>query len=95
MLKMFVTTNFNFFQVLKEIFWPLIIVILAMLVFFNFVLKFNLFKEKYEELERQKRQEWHWKGVKKGIGFMSILVISGTAYVFYVYGLIFQFIFSS
>uniref|UniRef100_A0A914MJF8 Mitochondrial import inner membrane translocase subunit TIM50 n=1 Tax=Meloidogyne incognita TaxID=6306 RepID=A0A914MJF8_MELIC len=42
--------------------------------------------EKYEELERQKRQEWHWKGVKKGIGFMSILVISGTVYVFYVYG---------
>jgi len=36
----------------------------------SFVLKFILFKEKYEELERQKRQEWHWKGVKKGIGFM-------------------------
>uniref|UniRef100_A0A915LPX5 Uncharacterized protein n=1 Tax=Meloidogyne javanica TaxID=6303 RepID=A0A915LPX5_MELJA len=32
--------------------------------------------EKYEELERQKRQEWHWKGVKKGIGFMSILFIA-------------------
>uniref|UniRef100_A0A915M4Q8 Mitochondrial import inner membrane translocase subunit TIM50 n=1 Tax=Meloidogyne javanica TaxID=6303 RepID=A0A915M4Q8_MELJA len=46
---MFATTNFNFFQVLKEVFWPLIIAILAML-------------EKYEELERQKRQEWHWKG---------------------------------
>ncbi|KAL7075506.1 hypothetical protein ACQ4LE_004990 [Meloidogyne hapla] len=42
--------------------------------------------EKYEELERQKRQEWHWKGVKKGIVFMSIMAISGTAYVFYVYG---------
>uniref|UniRef100_A0A914MJL6 Uncharacterized protein n=1 Tax=Meloidogyne incognita TaxID=6306 RepID=A0A914MJL6_MELIC len=68
---MFATTNFNFFQVLKEVFWPLIIAILAM--------------KNMKNWKDRSARNGIGRVLKKGIGFMSILVISGTAYVFYVY----------